>query len=148
MNKGYRTQWAGQFAVASELTRRDYLGSIPLGNAPVRDLLCLSPKGRTFSVQVKSLSSKGFFPCQRKLVVGKHTDLYLVFVLIPTRVNKPLEFFVLTHEQFLSAWRRETDEAKKKETLRGRPYKQWADGISYKTLSSLGFMDKWRNLPD
>jgi hypothetical protein len=37
--RGHQTQWAAQFAVASELCKRGYEGSFTMGNsAPVADL--------------------------------------------------------------------------------------------------------------
>jgi hypothetical protein len=67
MRRSYQTQWAGQFGVAHELVRRGYLVTFTTGNARDDDLLCLSQSGDAFSVQVKSLSSKTFFPCQGNL---------------------------------------------------------------------------------
>jgi hypothetical protein len=145
--KGYKTQWIGQFAVASELTRRNYLVSIPLGNTPIRDILCQSPKGKSFSVQVKSLSSKGFFPFQSHLTTKEYPDLYFIFVCIPNGLDQPLEFFIMSHKKLLEAWKKEKEEAKKKEEQRGMPYKEWSEGISYKTLLNSGFKD-WSVLPD
>lgn len=51
--KKYQSQWAAQFYAAAELTRRGYLISLTLGNAPRSDLLAVSPKGTQFKVQVK-----------------------------------------------------------------------------------------------
>lgn len=38
----YRTQWLTQLYTAAELTRRGYLLSLTLGNAPVSGRICLS----------------------------------------------------------------------------------------------------------
>jgi hypothetical protein len=67
MRRHYQTQWAGQFGVAHELTRRGYLVTFTTGNAPGDDLLCQSPSGVAFSIQVKSLSSKTYFLYQKSL---------------------------------------------------------------------------------
>ena len=56
----FQTQWAGQFGVAHEMTRRCYLVSFTMGNAPAVDLLCKSPNDTTFSLQVKSLKAKNY----------------------------------------------------------------------------------------
>ena len=48
---------AGTLAVASELSRRGYDAAITLGNTPTLDILCSSPDGTPFTVQVKSVSS-------------------------------------------------------------------------------------------
>lgn len=50
----FQTQWSGQFGVAHEMTRRGYLVSFTMGNAPAIDLLCRSPKDQDFSLQVKT----------------------------------------------------------------------------------------------
>lgn len=52
-SKRYQTQWAGQFYVAAELTRRGYIVSFTLGNAPTTDLLARVPEGEAFSVEVQ-----------------------------------------------------------------------------------------------
>lgn len=147
MYKRYSTQWIGQFAVASELIRRNYLVSLPLGNLPIRDMLCQSPQGESFSVQVKSLRSKTYFPFQNNLINVKIPDLYLVFVYIPDKLNQWLEYFILSHEQFLNVWQIEQNGWKDRERLRGRPYKEWANGIGYKTLSNSVSKSNWEVLP-
>ena len=81
--KHARTQWAGQFATALELTRRNYLVTFTLGNEPTTDLMCESPtERRLFKVQVKSLSSKTCFLCQERLL-EPDKSLFFVFVFIP-----------------------------------------------------------------
>ena len=55
--KRYRTQWATQFYVAAELTRRGYLVSLTFGNAAVSDLLVSSPSGNNFTVDTKGQST-------------------------------------------------------------------------------------------
>jgi hypothetical protein len=58
MNKGHFTQWATQFAVASELCKRSYQLALTLGNHPAVDLMVVSPSGRSFSIDVKGVSSR------------------------------------------------------------------------------------------
>jgi hypothetical protein len=140
MNKRYKTQWTGQFAVAAELTRRGYLVAIPLGNLPARDLQCESPSGKSFSVQVKSLSSKTFFPLQKNFLEKEKKNLYFVFVYIPEKYNQPLEYFILSHKQLLNVWKKE----KKKQI--GKPHKEWAEGVFYKAL--FDFKNRWEILPN
>jgi hypothetical protein len=45
--RGHQTQWAAQFAVASELCKRGYEVSFTMGNTtPIADLMVVSPVGR------------------------------------------------------------------------------------------------------
>lgn len=77
--KRYRTQWASQFFVAAELTRRGYLVSLTFGNAPVADLLVVSPSEREFMVDVKGQSTKNFWLFQRR---ERREDLFFVLVYL------------------------------------------------------------------
>lgn len=145
MNKWYRTRWASQYAVVSELTRRNYPVALPLGNIPNLDLLCQSLDRKSFSVQVKSLSSKTYFPLQNSLIEKEMKDLYFVFTWVPSQYNQPIEYLILSHKQLLDIWKKEKEEGKRKEKQRGRPYKVWSESISYRAL--MNFKDKWKNLP-
>lgn len=53
----HMTQWAAQFAVASELCKRGYEVAFTQGNAtPLADLMCVSPVTKTmFLIDVKGL---------------------------------------------------------------------------------------------
>lgn len=57
--RAHQTQWAAQFAVASELCKRGYEVSFTMGDTtPVADLMVVSPKtGGMFLVDVKGLYS-------------------------------------------------------------------------------------------
>jgi hypothetical protein len=147
---GNQTQWAGQFGVAHELARRGYLVSFTLGNAPVVDLLCISPKGHEFSVQVKSLKSKNYFIYQTSLL-ELDPNLYFVFVLIPPISSEahalPVEYFVLNNEQFHLLVEEENQRQKEEERKRGKPYAAFAPSIYYRTLNRSEFRNAWHNLP-
>lgn len=92
----YQTQWAAQFYAAAELTRRGYLVSLTLGNAPVADLLAISPKGAQFEIDVKGQATKNFWLLQRRSPDRKL--LFYVLVYFP-RNNQIPEFFVLTSSE-------------------------------------------------
>lgn len=80
---GQVTGLAGELFVAAELLKRGLLTSITFGNAKAIDLLTYNPTtGRTFTVQVKSLRGKNFFPISHAKVESRHV---YVFVLL----NKP-----------------------------------------------------------
>lgn len=91
-----RTQWAAQFAVASELCKRGYEVSFTMGNhTPLADLMVVSPKlKKMFLVDVKGLYKKNPFVVKRKAV---RESLYYVFTFVPD--NQANQFFVLSQEQ-------------------------------------------------
>jgi hypothetical protein len=144
--KNYQTQWAGQFGVAHELTRRGYLVTFTTGNAPAADLLCESPSGLAFSIQVKSLSSKTYFIYQESLC-EPNDNLFFVFVLVPDTLSQKPEYFVLNNKQFLDIADEQDELLRQAEKKRGKPYKEFAPGINYKTLASHDFLNAWGNLP-
>jgi hypothetical protein len=141
------TQWIGQFSVAAELVKRDYIVSLTLGNAPGVDILCKSPKEKNFSVQVKSLKSKGYFPFQDKFVQENIKGLYVVFVYIPKKLNEHPEYFVFSHREFRKVWQREQKVWAIKERKRGKKYKEWSNGIGYRSLVKNHGKNHWAVLP-
>jgi hypothetical protein len=153
--KSNQTQWTGQFGVAHELTRRGYLVAFTMGNTPDRDLLCESPKGTHFSVQVKSLSSHFAFLFQESLLSSKQ-NLYFILTVVPailpsasnSKPTKPVEYFVLNQKQL----RQVVDEQKRVDEAagikRGRPLAPFSPGVSYSVLAKrFNFRDAWGNLP-
>jgi hypothetical protein len=148
-HKNYQTQWTGQFGTAYELTRRGHLVTFTTGNAPQIDLLCQSPGGVLFSVQVKSLSSKTYFLYQEALL-QPNPNLFLVFVLVPAfqpELPQAPEYFVLNHKQFLQVVDEQTRVGKAAEKRRGKPYAAFAPGINYPVLAGFNFRDAWGILP-
>ena len=141
-----QTQWAGQFGVAHEMTRRGYFVAFTTGNAPALNLLCKSPKGSEFSVRVKALRSKTYFIYQESLL-APNPDLYIVFVLVPEDPLERAEYFVLNNAQFLSIVKEENKRLKEAEKERGRPYAHFGPGITYRTLNRKEFLNAWDNLP-
>lgn len=140
--KSHFTQWAGQFGMAAELTRRGYLVGLTLGNTPDTDLFCQHIDSRdSFALQVKSLSSKTYFLIG-SFTAGSADDLFgLVFV--PPVPGQPLEFYIATRDELRSA------AASYKPTRRrlpeGQPYRSFADGIAYRSVAP--FRDRWDRLP-
>jgi len=147
MRKHYQTQWAGQFGAAHELTRRGYLVTFTAGNAPATDLLCQSPSGEAFPVQVKSLKTKTYFLYQASLLEGKK-KLYFIFVLIPESLQRDPEYFILNKEQFLRVAEEQENILKESEKRHGKPYAKFSPGINYSVLARHDFRDAWGNLPD
>ena len=140
--KGHFTQWAGQFGIATELTRRGYLVALTLGNTPDTDLLCQHIDGRSpFSLQIKSLSSKTYFLIG-SFTAGSPDDLFgLVFV--PPAPDQPLELYIATRDELHRA---AVDYKPKRRRLpEGQPYRPFTDGVPYQGVAP--FRDRWDKLP-
>ena len=90
----YQTQWAAQFAVASELCKRGYQVALTLGNHPVVDLMVRSPTGKAFGIDVKGLYKRNYWPITLKEI---RKDLFYVLAFVPT--DKHNEYFVMTQQQ-------------------------------------------------
>jgi hypothetical protein len=93
--RGHQTQWAAQFAVASELCKRGYEVSFTMGNsAPVADLMVVSPvKREMFLVDVK-----GLYRANPWIIKRKSPRAMLFYVLAFVLANAPNEFFVLRQQ--------------------------------------------------
>lgn len=130
MQKRYFTQWTAQFYAAAEMSRRGYLVALTLGNAPTSDLLVYSPKGKSFRVQVKGLSSHTSWLVQN--VDKKDKDLVWILVRIPE--GESARFFILNNREMKKGWRTADD-----------PRDTAPSGL----LSSYvdRFENKWKTLP-
>ncbi|SRR5579872_4342752 len=85
-------QWAAQFAVASELCKRNYEVAFTLGhNTPLADLMVISPRKQHFLVDVKGLSA-----CNPWIVKRKPPREGLFYVLAFVPQTEPNRFFILT----------------------------------------------------
>jgi len=94
MKPKHFSQWAAQFAVASELCKRDYDVAFTMGNAtPLADLMVLSPGKRSFLIDVKGQRSTNVWLVKERLEIRE--DLFYVFALVPP--DKPNRYFVLSH---------------------------------------------------
>jgi len=86
----HRTQWAAQFAVASELCKRGYQVALTLGNHPVIDLMVVSPSGKQFAIDVKGLYKPTFWGVREQ---EKRDNLFYLFAYVPdTAANR---FFIV-----------------------------------------------------
>jgi hypothetical protein len=94
---GQMTGLAGEFFVAAELLKRRILTSITLGNAKHVDLLAYNPDTkRKFTVQVKSLRYKNYFPVRS--IVADH--IY-VFVIL-NEPDKAVQYFIISGKAMLA----------------------------------------------
>lgn len=89
---GQVTGLAGEFFVAGELLKRNLQKSITFGNAKAIDIFAHNEgSGITYTVQVKSLRSKNYFPIKRSAIVDSHVYVFVI-------LNKPgvvVEYFVV-----------------------------------------------------
>ena len=94
--RGHQTQWAAQFAVASEFCKRGYEVAFTMGHTtPVADLMVVSPNlKRMFLVDVKGLYRRNPWLVKRKTLCD---NLFYVLAYVPTDAAN--EFFVLTQAQ-------------------------------------------------
>ena len=84
---------AGEFAVASELCRRNIYAQLTLGNMKRADLLVYSEIGRMARVEVKSKQGRDWPNC--KGIYGE--NVFLVFVDFEHKTdNERPEFYVLS----------------------------------------------------
>lgn len=90
-NRSHQTQWAAQFAVASELCKRGYEVSFTLGHsAPLADIVAISPVTKTtVLIDVKGLHKRNSWLVKRKT---PRNNLFYVLAYIP--INSPNEFYV------------------------------------------------------
>jgi len=92
----HRTQWAAQFAVASELCKRGYEVAFTMGNAtPLADLMVVSPTSKkNFLIDVKGLYKPNPWVIKTKATRG---SLYYVLAFVPNDTSN--RFFVLSQTQ-------------------------------------------------
>lgn len=144
----FQTEWAGKLGLACELARRNYLVSWPLGNAPVMDLMCQSPQGQTFRIQVKSFRQRGYLPIGAELV-EEVQDLWFVFVYVPKNEEEGLEYFILPQQRLMHIREQEKQDAQIKSQERVdrglRPYGKWPPGVYYNNIKD--FKSRWDTLP-
>jgi hypothetical protein len=133
MNRRHQTQWAAQFAVASELCKRGYEVAFTMGNHPETDLMVLSKSKISFVVDVKGLYRKNPFVVSAK---EARNDLYYVLAFVPDLGQN--EFFVLSQKEA-----RKTSEAELKRLGRSKDYSM--PGLSWPCVQP--FKDKWGTLP-
>lgn len=102
----HQTQWAAQFAEASELCKKGYEVALTMGNHPTADIMAYSPDGRAFVIDVKGQYKRNYWVVREK---PEREDAYYIFAFVPdVGANR---FFILTqaevnrgiHEEFAAA---------------------------------------------
>ncbi len=133
---GHRTQWAAQFAVASELCKRGYEISFTMGNAtPLADLMVVSPKlKKMFLIDVKGLYRPNPWVVKRKVA---RKGLYYIFAFVPDGHSN--RFFIVSQKQ--------VDDYIAQELMRlNRPNDYPMTGILWKQAER--HENRWEILPD
>jgi hypothetical protein len=137
----HRTQWAAQFAVASELCKQDYQVALTMGNHPMVDLMVSSPTGAPFYVDVKGLYKKNFWGVRKR---DPKPHLFYIFAFVPD--TEPNQFFILTqsqvNEEIEKGFARARARAKAKNKSDGKA--ELFPGLEWKFVSRF---DKWDILP-
>jgi hypothetical protein len=137
----HHTAWAEALAVAAELSRRGYDATLTLGNTPALDLLCASPSGKPFKMQVKSLTTGNAVLIQKPLLEREpQSDLFFAVVIVPASATDPMEFRIMTHQEVVDHWR--TMPKVKKD---GQPYKPGMDGLNWGIVKP--YVGGWGKLP-
>src|SRR5580704_17921556 len=111
----HRTQWAAQFAVASELCKRGHEVAFTMGNHPSVDLMAWSPSEMPYGVDVKGLYRRNFWLVSTK---APKSNLFYVFAFVPD--NAANRFFVLTQEQVNAEIAADLDVARQRAAAKGR----------------------------
>jgi hypothetical protein len=131
----HRTQWAAQFAVASELCKRGYEVAFTMGNAtPLADLMVVSPASkRNFLIDVKGLYKPNPWVIKEK---PTRDALFYILAFVPDDASN--RFFILSQEQVNTYIRTEL-------TRLGRPDDYPMTGILWKQAAD--HENKWDILP-
>ena len=133
----YHTQWAGAFAIAAELSRRNYTVAFTVGNAPppAFDLVCVAPSGCPFKVEAKGTGAPTFVRTGRKIFeTSLQSDLFLIVALLPS-------FYIFTHDELRQIWQQTP-----RTQASGKPYVEGHEGLTWRSIAERH--DRWDKLPD
>jgi len=143
LHSGHHTQWAAQFAVASELCKRGYDVSLTMGNHPIIDLMVISPKKHiNFIIDVKGLHKPNPWLVRKKKKT--HDNLFYVFAYVPK--DEQNLFFILTESQVNMGIREDWKQAianRKARGFGGEPV--YLQAIKWKFAER--YKDAWKSLP-
>jgi hypothetical protein len=111
----HRTQWAAQFAVASELCKRGYEVAFTMGNHPSADLMAIGPNGTALTIDVKGLYKPNYWVVKAKPLKD---GLFYVFAYVPD--SAPNEFFILDQMQVNAEIAAEIQRARARAEAKGK----------------------------
>jgi hypothetical protein len=143
-HSSHQTQWAAQFAVASELCKRGYQVALTLGNHPAVDLMVQSPKGVQFTIDVKGLYKSNFWVVKEKELKDR---LFYVFAFVPTGTEN--RFHIATQKEVNAALKAKYEVDRKRTIAKGKSMPS-EDKISISVLPfklEPQWEDKWSILP-
>lgn len=138
-NQRHQTQWAAQFAVASELCKRGYEVSFTLGHdTPLADLVVVSPGQMHFLIDVKGLAAENYWQIAQK---SRQDNLFYVLAFVPK--DNQNQFFVMTQDaanaDIDAEFARLSPERKRLGKQENRLGVRWRDAEGYR--------DRWDLLP-
>jgi hypothetical protein len=138
----HQTQWAAQFAVASELCKRGFEVALTMGNHPTKDIMVSSPSGASFGVDVKGLYKRNFWAVRPK---PENPDVFYVFALVPEVAEN--RFFILSQAEVNAGIRKDLERARKAAVQKGRPPDSIGDfpGLAWSYAEE--FEGRWDKLP-
>jgi hypothetical protein len=138
----HRTQWAAQFAVASELCKQGYEVAFTMGNHPSVDIMVNSPNRTPLFVDVKGLYKKNFWAVRAKRPMDR---LFYVFAFVPDIDQN--RFFVLTQLQVNSQIAVEIERSRERALDKGntKAKPESFPGIGWKFAEQ--FENAWGVLP-
>ncbi len=133
--RSHQTQWAAQFAVASELCKRGYEVAFTSGHTtPIADIMAVSPiTKKMFLVDVKGLYRKNPWLIKRK---DERADLFYILAYVPP--NESNQFFIMTQQQTTQFIQEELHRLK-------RPDGYTVTGFTWKL--ALPHLNDWEILP-
>lgn len=143
-DNNYGTQWAGQFYVAAELTKRGYIIGFTLGNAQETDILVHSPNDNNFSVEVKSMK-KGNFWMYRKREVKDNQ--YYIFTIIGDIDESP-EFYILSSKEAMAEYDHYYKHIEDLRKKKGVPLNPKDNRWGAKSTDIKKYKDEWNKLPN
>jgi len=132
----HRTQFAAQFAVASELCRLGYEVALAQGNQPTFDLMVISPAKKHFGIDVKGLYKKTYWPVRPQ---EPRSDLFYIFAFVPDEGTT--QFFVLSQEKVNEGIRQNRERARASAIAKGRG----EDKVGLFPCVSWEFVQPWKD---
>jgi len=138
----HRTQWAAQFAVASELCKRGYEVAFTMGNHPSVDIMVTSPNQAAFLVDVKGLYKPNWWGVREK--PDRH-NLYYVLAFVPDLGSN--RFFILTQAEVNREVALELERSRQRALIKGNPNAKPESfpGLAWKFVER--FEGAWKTLP-